>query len=673
MNLLRVLNLRWPCRSLRFVREQASVPAWLASVLIHAIFLLALALVIPLDAERKRGLISIIFDPTAQEELSLETPLDDLDLNAMVAPLNNAGEQDTVGGIAAFASDVVQGAVGVETELLTASDSLEFTEKHPPLIPNAEFLSQTIAASSSRGLPHARTSPTEGVSAAKAADSAANGIIGHLRKDLEQGPVLLIWLLDASISLQADRAQLAATLRPFYADYEGQAKGPRQLLSGVVAYGQSVKQVQDTTAFHKKSLSAIENIPFDQSGKENVMAAVRHVIGRYEARAGGRLRIVIWTDESGDDTASLEPTIQACHQSGTTVHVVGPSSVLGTDRGLQPYTDPATGYSFLLPVARGPDTCFRERLLLPYWFDASANAGEFNGFKVADGLPWYGGAYRERLMSGVGPYALTRLALETGGTFTILDRPGETAYFDLRVMKDYLPDYGNASEIMSQVKASPFRTAIMRAVEATYRPTNPAPPRMVFPTLRSSFYPFEEMSIYMEPAEFRQHLALALAQESKRVQQSARVIEEAMRHFGDDDWDSMYESEASPRWRAWYDLTRGRLLMMSIRHQEYLATCEWLAASRNLAPATNKLSFVPGRQLLKDQPAMTTRRDHASRLLARCIQRNAGTPWAMLAEWELETELGVAPVQGVIPRPQPVRGGRTASPVSPPVINLPRL
>jgi len=670
VNLSREIILQWQSRILSFVRDDASVSSWLASLLIHAILLLTLALVSLREIGGKKGAVSIVFDTTVQEEVSMDNPLADVTVDELARPSTDAGEKQSTDQLAAFASESVQGPVDVDPEYSSLSDPLAFAPAYARLLPSAEILNKTIAAASALGLPHARTSPTKGVAAAQGAEGAASGIIGHLRKDLDEGPIFIIWLLDTSINLQADRARLASTLQPFYSDFERQGKDKPQLISGVVAYGQSVNQIQDTTAFHKKTLTGIENIPFDPSGKENVMAAVRYVLDRYGARARGRLRIVIWTDESGDDTESLEPTIQACHQSRTKVHVVGPSSVMGTDRGLQPYTDPATGYSFLLPVTRGPDTCFQERLLLPYWFDASANAGVFNGFMVADGLPWYGGALRERLLSGVGPYALTRLALETGGTFTILDRAGETAHFDLNVMKDYLPDYGNASEIMAQVKASPFRTAIMKAVEATYQPTNLAPPRKMFPALRSEFYPFEELSYYMTAAEFRQYLTKALAHECSLVQKSAGLIEGALRQFGDEDWESSYDNESSPRWRAWYDLTRGRLLMMSIRHKEYLATCKWLAAPGSLASATNMVSFTPGNQLLIDQQDVANRRTLASQLLSRCVQNNSGTPWAMLAEWELETALGVAPVQQVIPPPQPVA---VAPAMAPPVINLPRL
>ena len=406
------------------------------------------------------------------------------------------------------------------------------------------------------------------------------------------------------------------------------------------------------------------------------MAAVLQVLNRYALRAKGRLRIVIWTDESGDDTSLLEEAIGACRKSNTVVHVVGPSSVLGTDRGLQPYTDQATGYSFMLPVTRGPDTCFQERLLLPYWFDSSADAGIYNGFMVAEGLPWYGGALRERLMSGVGPYALTRLALQTGGTFTILDRPGESSPFDLAAMQGYFPDYGNAIEIMQQLRESPFRSAIMRAVEATYRPINLAPPRMRFPMVRSELYTFTEYQPYMPPPAFRHQLTANIAEQVALVGTSAKLIEESLRNFGEEDWESSYAAEPSARWRAWYDLTHGRLLAMSIRHQEYLATCKLVMTPGNLSAETNAIQFGPGQELLSGNAELSRRREKAKELLNRCVSSNQGTPWAMLANWELQVPMGVFASQEVIPPPPPPRivVGPPPPPARPaPVIQLPRL
>lgn len=655
---------------LHVLRRRPAVPSWLTSLLVHVVSLLTLAFIglgsLP-EPTRARPLV---FDSAPPEEVLFATDMGIASAMQAAATAASSPSTETTSTESPATDLAVSDSVAqmVSTSLAGVLSS----EQLPPVQQaGAKILNKVLIGESSESSGVSPQSAATGVTGAAGAADAAQGIIGHLRKDLEDGPLFIIWLLDASISLEQDRQNLAATLEPFYKEFEPQGKERSQLLSGVVAYGQGVNQIQDTSAFHARSLNAIRSVPFDQTGTENVMAAVLQVLNRYALRAKGRLRIVIWTDESGDDTSLLEEAIGACRKSNTIVHVVGPSSVLGTDRGLQPYTDQATGYSFMLPVTRGPDTCFQERLLLPYWFDSSADAGVYNGFMVAEGLPWYGGALRERLMSGVGPYALTRLALQTGGTFTILDRPGETNSFDLAAMQGYFPNYGNAVEILRQVKASRLRSAVMRAVEATYRPVNLAPPRMRFPTARINVYPFNEYAVYLPPPVFRQQLAADLAEQSAFVSTSAKLIEESLRNFGDEDWESEYAAESSLRWRAWYDLTHGRLLLASIRHQEYLATCKLLTAPGGLAPETNAVSLLPGHELLGRLAQVEKRREMGEQLLRRCVESNPGTPWAMLANWELGNPLGVFAQQGIIPPPPPPRPG--VPPPPPPVIQLPRL
>lgn len=664
---------------LHVLRHRPTVPSWLTSLLVHVVSLLTLALIGLGGGPAQIQPRPLIFDSSPPEELLFATD--------MAVPSAMQAAATAASGAANSESAATTFMEAPTTDLAISAPLPQLlspsmaggisSDQLRPVSPGAKELNKVIIGESSDSSAIEARSAGDGVKGASGAADAAQGIIDYLRKDLEEGPLFIIWLLDASISLEQDRHKLATTLEPFYEDFEPQGKERSQLLSGVVAYGQGVNQIQDTSAFHTRSLHAIRSVPFDQSGTENVMTAVLQVLKRYAPRARGRLRIVIWTDESGDDTALLEDAIAACRKSQTIVHVVGPSSVLGTDRGLQPYTDRATGHTFMLPVTRGPDTCFQERLLLPYWFDASANAGIYNGFMVAEGLPWYGGALRERLMSGVGPYALTRLALQTGGTFTILDRPGESSSFDLAAMQGYFPDYGNAVEIMRQLKESPFRSAIMRAVEGTYRPVNLAPPRMRFPTLRIDLYPFTEYQPYMPPAAFRKQLTADIPEQVALVGTSAKLIEESLRNFGEENWEASYIAETSARWRAWYDLTHGRLLAMSIRHQEYLATCKLIMMPGNLSAETNAIQFVPGQELLSGNAELSKRREKAKELLNRCVASNPGTPWAMLADWELQHPMGFGIAQEVIPPPPPpppiVVGPPSPPPAPAPVIQLPRL
>jgi hypothetical protein len=663
---------------LKAILKHQAVPSWLASLLVNSILLLILTFISWAGIAGPHRARTIVFDsalPTEEEAVVFASDV----MTNQPQPQASAIAMSRALDVKPF--DEAPTEIGILSEFLTETQPRPGTgslgqESDPLLFETAaELLNKVMMPESGDSGFSEGPSVGDRVKAAGNAGDAAQAVVGHLRTDLESGPAFVIWLLDASISLEQDRHALATALEPFYADFRAQGKERSQLLSAVVAYGQGVKQIRDTSAFHPVTLNAIRTLPFDDSGVENVMSAVAYAVKRYAPRAKGRLRIIIWTDESGDDTYLLEDVITSCHKLNTVVHVVGPSSVLGTDRGLQPYTDRATGYSFLLPVARGPDTCFQERLLLPYWFDSSANAGIFNGVMVADGLPWYGGALRERLMSGIGPYALTRLALETGGTFTILDRPGEQSQFELAAMQGYFPDYRNAREIMADVQASRFRLAVMRAVATTYKPINLAPPRMRFPTIRLDMYPFTEFQPYMPPEAFRRLFTADIGDQAARIRASANLIEESLRNFGEEDWESAYSAEPSLRWRAWYDVTHGRLLAMSVRHQEYLAACKRLMTPGSLLAETNAVDFCPGPESLLGDPEVSKRREKAMRLLNRCVESNPETPWEKLAYWELEHPMGVAANQGVIPPPRPVAflGPPPPPPPPPPVIQLPRL
>jgi hypothetical protein len=656
--------------------NSAGMPACLVSGVLHACVLVALAMIVLtgptkglspriitlLPMSEDQPLTDSIVELHFGEEGSMTaTPVDSV--YSQMAPM---GGPETVA--VSIASADVAGAISV-------ASVPALRDRNEPTARQWKDLMQEIEQSQGS---HPPRIAAEGVSVASDAGSAASGILGELANDLEEGPIYLIWLLDASISLVNDRQYLAKTLEPFYEQYKTAKQEKSRLMSAVVAYGKQTTQIQDTTNYGGRNLKAIRNMSIDPSGVENVMTAVQQVIARYAVRSKNRLRIVVWTDESGDDCQLLESTVAMCRKTNTVVHVVGPSSVLGTDRGLQSYTDRGTGWKFFLPVRRGPDSCLPERLLLPYWFDSSATAGRYKGFMVNEGLSQYGGAIKERLMAGIGPYSLTRLALQTGGRFTILDRPDERQQWDLAAMKEYFPSYESVEEIVAGVNQSALRKAICGAVQATYKPINLAPPQMsFFMGERSRDYPFRyTSSYYIPPTEFRSMLAAEIIQQVAQVTASSRCIEEALSHFRPEtDWEYEYGMETSARWRAWYDLTRGRLLTMSIRHQEYLATCKWLVSPGNLGHATNLVNLEPGPQVLTTDPEIKDRLKTAERLLRRCSKGNAGTPWELLAQWELEHSLGLRPVQVVIPPPPPPPPEPVvlSQPVASPQISLPNL
>jgi hypothetical protein len=216
-------------------------------------------------------------------------------------------------------------------------------------------------------------------------------------------------------------------------------------------------------------------------------------------------------------------------------------------------------------------------------------------------------------------------------------------------------------------------------VQITYQDTNLTTPGMTFILSRSDRYPYHAISHYISPAEFRNKIVPTLAIEVDHCRKGSYIIEQALSQFGKGDMEEEYEKEMSPRWRAWYDLNRGRLLAMSVRHREYMLTCEAILKNlTSLKPDTNRLVFHPSKNY-RSGYEIEARAREALRLLARCMSNNRDTPWEWLAKWELDHDLGLSVEEIAIPAPKPSppsRGGpsRPPPPATPaPTFTIPRL
>ncbi|OYV86100.1 MAG: hypothetical protein B7Z73_12350 [Planctomycetia bacterium 21-64-5] len=253
--------------------------------------------------------------------------------------------------------------------------------------------------------------PGTAVRSAAGAAAAIDAVLGEIRRQADEGDLLVVWLFDASLSLVDDREQIARRLKPFYNEELKQRENSHQVQSAAVAYGATVVELVKPTQHGGHVAAAVRKVPIDVTGLENVMTAVQHCVVKYRRlnkKWHGELRIIIWTDESGNDLALLEETIALCRSEGVVVSVVGPSAVLGAARGLHHYTDPGTGNTFLLPVDRGPDSPLPERLLLPFWSDDVA-PWQLAGALAGQDAKWYGGPTASRF----GPKRWRTIGLST--------------------------------------------------------------------------------------------------------------------------------------------------------------------------------------------------------------------------------------------------------------------
>lgn len=541
-------------------------------------------------------------------------------------------------------------------EIETIVPPADFTVSEPELNesfetsfdPESADQPETLDASAVSS-PAPGSQPTVGtgsVSDAESIEDAVDKITGGIRGRLAEGDLLVVWLLDSSLSLKDDRQRVAARLEDFLEDIEAESpQRDHQLLNAVVAFGQRVKERVSPTKSIDPVLHSIKTTPSDDSGIENVFSAVEKTTARYRSKWKSQMMIVIWTDESGDDVQRLNKTIAACNKGKVAVSVVGPSAVLGADTGFHAYTDPKTKLTFQLPVKRGPDSALPERIRLNYWFKGPPprhvrmGRGRRSPFP-----PWYGGDNLAGITSGFSPHALTRLATSTGGSYTIFDRPEDRAPFDLDRMLEYIPAYGSPSDYQRNLGSHPLRKAVHEAVKITYATEIETPDLMFFgqPSIES---PVGLSPLYFTATKFRSKLRSSRNRTERKANQYVQAIEKALANVSKDGELSVgmeyeYEHENAPRWKAWYDLTRGRLLANRVRIEEYRLTFENVTRKGALNDATNGLILLPMTDMLSTGEFLDYA-EEAKRLLLRCLNQNPDTPWAYLAQRELKHGLGV--------------------------------
>ena len=506
------------------------------------------------------------------------------------------------------------------------------------------------------------TEPDQGVTQSDTAQAAAGGVFGQLQSAAgDNRPLHIIWLMDASLSLVAEREVLAPQVKSFYENLLSSNSGDKRVInSAVLAFGATTQQVVSNSRSPDGIARAIRNLPIDTTGVENVMSAVTNALNSV-AQFKGRVEIVVWTDESGDDLQYLEEVIALCRQRKARVHVIGPLSVFGMEPGLQKFQmPPPHRYRVLLPVKRGPDSAFPERARLPFWYGSTDRPWSGNKLISDDGeFANLGGPLRHRLLAGTGPYGLTRLALATGGLFTALKRDGDLAPPDRERYVKYLPDYRSALEIAADIESHPLRQAIIEAAALTWQ-IDYWPPRLSFPESNSDNFPYSSFSYYVTPAVFQTTLERDLRLEFERLQKTQILLDQAieiMTSANSVRADRAGDQE-SLRWQAWYDLNLGRLLAHSVRIAEYLNLAEKLMQNDLRAElfqrGMNQLR-ISGSSNLSTGRAGLQREKEARERLERVIRDHADTPWSQMAIWELEHEFGCTFQTSIIPPPKPVR------------------
>ncbi len=384
-------------------------------------------------------------------------------------------------------------------------------------------------------------------------ESSLDRVTWEIANHLQEHKTLVVWLLDASGSLKQQRATISGRLRRIYTELgvledkkQVAARTDQALLSGVVMYGEKTVFVtpEPTDKFDVVE-DAVKNAPTDASGIENVFGAVEQVVHKwqkYRTSQGRSILMIIVTDETGDDFDKLEPAILTCKRYGAKAYVIGPAAVFGRRQAFVPYVAPENKKTYQLPVDLGPESFVLEVPSLPFWFSASQY---------------------DFLSSGMGPYGLSRLVHETGGVYFLTSMTTSAGFspignFDPQALKEFEPDYrfGTPQDYINDVNRHRLRQAVMHAAELSLKYKAGSAP---------------QLELRVTPQNYLQQLSDA----QKTVAETSYMLDMMLSAFSGN-LEQDYQREPSPRWRANYNLTLGRLLALKLRAQEYNFACAQL-------------------------------------------------------------------------------------------------
>jgi hypothetical protein len=629
----------------------AETRSWFLSFLLHLAALVVLAMVWLQAPPREQLMVihSVDFDPIAPEQLSVEASDAPSDLGA-------AGE-------AGLASSVA------------LAPNLEQISESPRLTEPVEVVTPTVTVSLSADIPTAPNLDQTLVVKGEAGESVsgASGAVDRITQEvlhsLEQRPTLVVWIFDQSASLQPQREEIHARFDRVYEELgvlqergndafvKHDADAP--LLTSVVSFGQDVtfltpKPSNDLPAIKR----CIEGIQNDPTGVEHVFNAVKLAAERYRRYRQGpeaqrrNVLFVIFTDECGDDQDVADSSTLLCQRLQIPVYIVGVPAPFGREEVLVRFRDPDPNFDQserFLPVRQGPETVRPENVRLSF-IGSSGGDDKY-----------------ERLDSGFGPYALTRLCYETGGIYfsvhpnnaLVGGQGGRTElmsstlafFFDPNVMRSYRPEYVPFDKYNAKLSQNRACVALVEAAELSQLEPMQNP-RLGFPV--------------QNEAQLKRDLDLA--------QRDAAILEPRLKQLHE----VLKRGEADRakltnlRWQAGYDLALGRVLAARARTEGYNAMLAKAEQGMQFSDANSDTWALRSSDEVTVGSAIEKMAKQSKELLERVIEQHPETPWALLAKRELRDPIGWKWTEmhtGVNDPPPPQQNN--ASPPPPPPANQP--
>ena len=443
----------------------------------------------------------------------------------------------------------------------------------------------------------------------------------------QEGPTVVAWVVDRSNSaanmVDGIRLQVQYYYDELAVEWEKSAQGEsaevdhHHLYTAIYTFGATVESTLPITDDLKTVKDALSTIPIDKTGTENSFAALKVALEDLKtlrAEQGYEVFLVVITDEAGDDQELADEIRPELSKYAMPLYVVGVNAPFGKRAILPEHVEAgANGQGGQPLINQGPETRDPEQLLLAY-----PTAG----------------VDMDTVDSGYGPFTWEMLCRSSGGVFLGIKAPGYTSAMLSRpgrrpvaligsyggaTMSKYAPDYVSRAKYDEMVQANGAVKALLEVARL-----------QDVPTLINYQIDFDGADVTRLNQALSQ-AQLGAAQVEPRLNAAYNILA-----TGEADRGKLTKL----RWQAGYDLAMGRVLAARSRVEGYNAMLAALKRGKSFQnEGSTRWVLTPAAET-EAGSAVKKIGEQAVEYLERVKTEHAGTPWAQMAEMELEVPVG---------------------------------
>lgn len=446
--------------------------------------------------------------------------------------------------------------------------------------------------------------------------SALDGLAEPIIRGVARGNLLVVILFDGTRGFEREREVMSAQLERTFNElrFAITERQERRLNWALVRFGEEPLTIVNPTSDVRRVQQGMVAMPYDMSGKENVVKALRYCISNMAGR-NHRTIVVMLTDEEGDDIeldkevpegqkSALQQIVEECQAANMTVFSLGRETFFQRATMTWTFVDEdgerRRGFQRFGYATRHPE--------LPH---------ESRGVYVA----------RNRMPSGFGAYSLSMIAHRTGGQFFIVsDQP---ARYDSRDLEPYEPEWIYPNQYDARTAAAEGRQVLLDIAREFHHGVGSGS--------------FRRSGPWHEQREFWEARGRFVAEKLAWCDESIRKLLRAQNRMGR--W-------APKRWEANYDLTLASLYKMRFMLLQYRLGIRALMRHRPpaperptdpdrsdwivwyglgpVSPGDGSVEFQGGREEVAAY-------DRAINAMEYVAKKHAGTPWGARAQEELRT------------------------------------